>query len=241
MRDVITGRAHGTHKHQFQSDGVCGRKIKAWCDSSQLTVVLELPEIDGVSTAFVSGEHIAQMVIAALGFATGSGYSVEMIQVLPENGPPAVIGVRPTMGDDSRQTLGLTPHNPTFSDVLALARRNLFFRMALLDYVRAITQSGDCPTYCYRAIEVIRSAFATSKKDGWRLMHLALETEEGTITRRVKNYADPVRHGNWVTAKPTTGSERYDMLLLTREILTKYLEWEKRQAAAGDLTANPTA
>jgi len=42
----------------------------------------------------------------------------------------------------------------------------------------------------------------------------------------VKVYADPIRHGNWAEAKPTDGVTRWKMLLLTRNILTKYLDHE---------------
>ena len=62
--------------------------------------------------------------------------------------------------------------------------------------------------------------------DRWDDMHAALGTDRATIESIVKIYADPVRHGNWGHAKRTDSSTRWKMLLLTRDILLKYLEHE---------------
>ena len=98
--------------------------------------------------------------------------------------------------------------------------------MALRDFLRAIIDEKDCATYCYRSIEGIKSAFVSKTgNDRWEDMHTALGTERDEITSTVKNYADPVRHGNWVNAKPTNKVERWKMLKITRDILAKYLDY----------------
>lgn len=58
-------------------------------------------------------------------------------------------------------------------------------------------------------------------------MHTALGTDRATIASTIKDYADPIRHGNWVNAKPTNGQERWKMLQLTRETLVKYLDFSE--------------
>jgi len=58
-------------------------------------------------------------------------------------------------------------------------------------------------------------------------MHKVLGTDRTSITSVVKDYADPVRHGNWIEAKPTDKFIRWRMLELTRDILAKYLNHEQ--------------
>jgi hypothetical protein len=185
---------------------------------------LELPQLDGWIAAQIAAEHFAYMIVSAVGFALGSGYSVEVIQVIEEDGTPHVFGVRPG-------TLEFDPHGPILNRALQLAAENLFFRLALRDYVRAITDTTDCATYCYRAIESIKSAFVSQTGiDSWDAMHAALGTDRATIENRVKNFADPVRHGNWIRAPSTTSATRLDMLSCTREVLAKYLDHAKPAA-----------
>jgi hypothetical protein len=196
------------------------------CDSSQLTVITELSYIDGWISAYIAAEHFAYIIIGALGFSLGSGYSVELIQVTEEDGTPHVFGVRPT-GDHEDDTLGFSPHGPIMNRAFRLANENIFFRLALRDYLRAIIDHIDCPTYCYRAIESIKSAFAfKSGKDDWVIMHDALGTDKNMIEKDVKFYADSVRHGNWINTPVTDKHIRWKMLKLTRDILNKYLDYE---------------
>jgi len=184
-------------------------RIVASCDSSQLTVILELNSVDGWSTAYAMAEHFAMIVVGALGFSLGSGYSVELIQVTEEDGTPHVFGVRPT-GGVLPQTLGFDPHEPIFSRAFHLANQNLFFRLALRDFLRAINDPLDCPTYCYRAIESIKSAFVfETGADRWEDMHATLGTDKATIDATVKRFADPIRHGNWIKAQPTDSRIRW--------------------------------
>ena len=231
MRYIATGRVHperadirfGPVAWQIPGNG----RVVAQCDSSQLSVLLELPELDGWISAFIAAEHFAHIVVCALGFSLGSGYSVEIVQVTEEDGTPHVFGVRPT-GVQPEETLGFEPHLPVFNRALLLASENLFFRLALCDFLRAITDTTDCATYCYRAIESIKSAFAfQTGVDRWQDMHTALGTDKDSIERTVKTYADPVRHGNWAAARPTDARTRWEMLSFTRNILAKYVDHAK--------------
>ena len=202
-----------------------GGTAVASCDASQLTVVLDVANIDGWIAAQIMADDVASILVGALGFSLGSGYSVELIQVTEEDGTPYVFGVRPE-GQTPGQTLGIEPYIPAFNRAFHLSGRDVFFRLALRDYLRAITDVTDCATYCYRAIEGIKSAFVfKTGVDRWDDMHTAIGTERDAITTTVKQYADAVRHGNWVNAKPTNKYERWKMLSLTRDILVKYLDY----------------
>lgn len=168
-------------------------------------------------------EDIANIVIGALGLSLGSGYSVEMIQVTEDDGTPHVFGVRPT-GDTPDKTLGFNPHIDIFNKAYQLSGGDIFFRLAVRDYLRAIRDAADCATYCYRAIEGLKSSFSLKTGgDGWQEMHQVLNTSRDAITTKIKNFADPTRHGNWASAPTITGKQRWEMLVLTREILEKYL------------------
>jgi hypothetical protein len=101
-----------------------------------------------------------------------------------------------------------------------LANQNIFFRFAIRDFLRAVKDPFECATYCYRAVEGIKSAFA----DRWNEMHAALGTDPTVITNRIKVYADPVRHGNWAKAPDLDSAKRLQMLMLTKDILMRYLD-----------------
>jgi hypothetical protein len=229
MKYVVTGRVHPERadisfsrvEMGFESGGTA----VASCDASQITIILNVPSIDGWISAKIMADDVANIFIGSLGFSLGSGYAVELIQVTEEDGTPHVFGVRPE-GETPGQTLGINPHIPAFNRALRLSGRDVFFRLALRDYLRAITDVTNCATYCYRAIEGIKSAFVfKTGLDRWDDMHATLDTERDAITTTVKQYADVVRHGNWVNAKPTNNLERWKMLALTRNILVKYLDY----------------
>jgi hypothetical protein len=197
-----------------------GDSITISCDASQLSINADLPSVGSYVDAFIMAEQVAQSVVSALGFALGTGYSVELVQVVTETGDPHTFGLRPG-------NLQFDSHNPVFLQAAELAKKDVFFRLALRDYVRAIGQTMDCAHYCYRAIEAIKSAFeADAQGDGWLKMHNTLGTTRDEIETAVKNYADPVRHGNWAAFKSTTAAERNKMLQVTRGILARYLKWK---------------
>ncbi|SRR6266498_1207029 len=191
--------------------------ITASCDASQLFVSVDIADLDGYVAAKLVAEQFAHVVVSALGFSLGCHYSVEIVQVVEE--PPAahVFGV-------NVENLTYHPHEPMFVRAYLLASEDLFFRLALRDYTRAITEAVDCPTYCFRAIEALKSGFAfRGAADGWTAMHAALGTDRDTIENTVKRYADPIRHGNWIAAASTTSATRNAMLVLTRQILEGYM------------------
>ena len=231
MKYICTGRVHperaGVSFGRIEMKIEGGDSAVASCDASQVTVVLEAPSLDGWISARIMAEDVANIVVGALGFSIGSGYSVELLQVTEADGTPHVFGVRPE-GEKPGQTLAIDPCMPVFNRAFRLSLRDVFFRLALSDYLRAITEVKDCATYCYRAIEGIKSAFVfKTGNDRWDDMHSTLGTDRDAILGTVKQYADAVRHGDWVSAKPTNKVERWNMLSLTRDILVRYMDHEE--------------
>jgi len=232
MRYVVTGRVQPERAEIYfgRVEMGIGEKGKAIvsCDASQITVVLDLPNIDGWISAMVTAEDVASIVVGSLGFSLGSGYSLELIQVTEEDGTPHVFGVRPGNPERDGETLAFPTQIEIFNLALRLAGRDIFFRLAIRDYLQAINDVSDCASYCYRAVESIKSSFVMKTGlDRWDEMHAALGTTREAITSNIKQYADPVRHGNWVNAKPTDNFIRWRMLGMTRDILRKYLEIEQ--------------
>ena len=230
MKYLVTGRIHperaGGSFGRTEIPIASGGKAVASSDASQLTIALDVPALDGWISAYMQAEDVAEIFVGAIGFELGCGYSVELIQVTEEDGTPHVFGVQP-QGKSPGETLGFSPAGSVVSRAFHLSGRNLFFRLALRDYLRAITDTTDCATYCFRAIESVKMAVGSSAGDAsWENMHAKLNTSREAIDHTVKDFADAVRHGNWVNAKPTDKFQRWEMLLLTQNILARYLDYE---------------
>ena len=128
---------------QMAVESADGVKATVACDSSQIAVVLEVPWNDVIS-AHVRAKEFSEIVVGALGFSKGYGYSVEVTQITEQDGKSHVFGVMPA------KTLQIdTDHLPAFHRALQLSAEQVVFRRALRDYLRAITDETDCAFYCY--------------------------------------------------------------------------------------------
>ena len=98
MRYIVTGRVHperaDVHFNIPTMEPATGGSISVHCEASQLTVVLENQDIDGARSAFLMAEQVAQTFISSLGFSLGTGYVVELLQVIEETGAVHVFGTR---------------------------------------------------------------------------------------------------------------------------------------------------
>jgi len=220
MRFVVTGRVHPERAavtfSQVRGDLENGSFV-ASCDASELCIVIDSPGLPNAHSAKLAAEECAHVIVASLGFSLGSCYSVEAIQVIEGDGRASVFGVR-------NEALVFSDSNGIFNRAIVLAGKDVFFRVALRDYVRAINDAADCAPYCYRAIEAIKSAFAfRTNTEGWEEMHRSLGTSREEITTHVKEFADPARHGNWIRARATNGEQRTRMLTIARTVLERYL------------------
>lgn len=170
-------------------EGEGGNRFTVSCDASQLVISAELPAVRDRVEAFIVLKQVADAAVSAFGFAHGTGYSVELVQVIEEDGRAHVFGVRPG-------NIAFAPPEPVFLAARELARRDVFFRMALRDYMTAIKETLDCAFFCYRAIEAIEASFAGGTGgNGWGAMHAALGTTRERIQSVVQDFADPVRQG----------------------------------------------
>lgn len=223
MQYIAYGRVHPERaavffsevKLEFSGQG----HLRVKCDAGQLTAIFDWVGND-VDGAKLTIEHFAQMIASALGFSLNCGYSVELIsvhQVGSESGP-FTFGVKaPNEAPDNQAVV--------FNHAVDFAVKNVYFRLALRDYMRAITDQHDCAFYCFRTIEAISKSFSSKQGvNGWDEMHSALGTCKEDIILKIKNYADPVRHGNWLEAPGLNNAQRKDMLGYTQSILMKFLK-----------------
>jgi hypothetical protein len=235
MKYVIVGRVHpergDVHFLPSSWKTLGGGLVLVQCDSSQITVSLtDVETVDGYIAAFLLGRTIARTFVASLGFALGTGYTVEMLQVIDESGNAVVFGTRPS-------GLGFEPSDPVFVAARSLAGVDPYFRLALHDYMEAFSSDVECAFFCYRAIEAIQASYpANDDSTRWSAMHAALGTNRSEIDSTIKQFADPVRHGNWVAVKDSTASDRFAMLLMTRKVLRAYLD---TKILPGDATGEP--
>ena len=148
MKYIVTGRVQPERADIFFSRvemgvGTRGKAVLS-CDSSQVTVVIESPDVDGWMSAMIQAEELASVVVSALGFSLGSGYSVNLIQVTEEDGTPHVLGVRPSNPEKQGESLGFAEQTEILNRALKLAARDVFFKMAVRDYLQSMTDVGDC-------------------------------------------------------------------------------------------------
>jgi len=188
------------------------------CDAGQLNAIFDTPHNDIVS-AKLTVEHNAQMIVSALGFSLNCGYSVEIINVFSseKEDRAIVFGVKADTKNEFDQ-------HKIFNEALFFSSKNVYFRMALRDYMRAITDNMDCAFYCYRALEALTKSFSTGQgSQGWLDLHKDLGTKREDVDDKITKFASPVRHGRWAEAQSTTSAQRMEMLSFTQSILLKYL------------------
>lgn len=225
MKFIAVGRIHPERADTrfpsyFQSNETSS--IRLFCWASQIVIHINDPRYDDIRTARMNAEHYAQAFISALGLASGGAYVAEITQILDYEDNVNVLGVR-------EEELSLEDQQSVFDDAVMIGLRDPFFRFALMDYTRAIADPVGCAYSCYRAIESLSKAIGGSKKDSynWIQLNSVLGTDEDTIKRVVKNFSDPIRHGNWVELTQMTWDQRTAMLLFTRDVLIKYMKYGK--------------
>lgn len=227
MKFIAVGRVHPeradvSFTQYSQSNG--SSSIKLFCWASQLTIHVDDPRIEDSLAARLVAEHYGQTFVSALGLACGGGFIVEITQLL--------------YGDDKIEVLGVRHENlahpevlSTYMDSINLGMKDVYFRFAMLDYTRAIQDPAGSAYSCFRAIESLAMGIGGSKNknQNWNDFHHALGTTKAEVGSLVKDFADPIRHGNWVELSNMTWDQRNLMLLFTRDVLVKYVAYMKRK------------
>jgi hypothetical protein len=221
MKIFATGVVHpergGAHFPTLSWKNERDEKIAISCTASQLSITIDIPDLQDSSTGYFRVQDIANMAVSALGFTLGIGYTAEVIQTFPENEESIVHGVHAKGPDDI--PLGYEDTKTVFDSAIGLGRRDVLFRMALMDYCLAIQDPFNCPVYCYRSLEAIRKFF-----DNWDEMHKALGTSRDEIDKLLTEHSKILRHGSWAEAIVTNNQDRAAMLKMVRDALYKYMQ-----------------
>jgi len=194
---------------------------------SQISVrFLASSEVRNIFTLRNIVEDAARMMVDVAGYSAGHGYDVDIVQLIRPNisdkyvfgiDVPALAGVCETSGitvDDIFSALGKTDGH--------------YFRRALADAREAIKSPYDTGFFCYRAIESLKNCCATrggvspDKDAAWELFRKTYSIQKQQIFD-IKAFADPVRHGNYMKAKPMSDKDRADIFKNTWEIINKFI------------------
>ncbi len=115
----------------------------------------------------------------------------------------------------------------------ALAKDDGYYlRGALADVREAIKSPKDTGSFCYRAIESLKSccttrnAVAPKSDDAWELFRNTYSIAKDEIMA-IKAFADAPRHGNYQRSIPMSDKDRAGIFKKTWEILAKYILREK--------------
>lgn len=216
MKFTVIGRVYPENAavwmKRIESPTSHGGRYSIECKQSQLCLTFESATETDVDTVKITTENLAQTYISAIGFALGAGYTVEITQVIAEDGTTHFYGPK-------QEALAFTNDPTVLEDSWTLAGRDPFFRFAVIDYCQALVNAVECGAFCFRAIEAIKCAFDNK----WDTMHASLGTTRDQIDTMVKVNADSIRHGNWSEIPDTTNTDRLAACRLTRDILHKYL------------------
>lgn len=174
-------------------------------------------------------EDVSKSLLDALGFFKGYAYDVEIVHAMrPDTGGKRVFGIDIPILKGACDAEGVTLGH-IFAVVLA--QNGIFFRRALADLREAIKSPQDTGFFCYRAIESLMRGSATRQNPvpqdsaAWSSFRMTYNVDRQDIDD-IKQFADPVRHGNYSQSKPMTDQDRADILKKAWKIVNQYLRVE---------------
>jgi hypothetical protein len=201
---------------------------------SQISVrFLASGEVRNIFTLRNIVEDAARMLLDVAGYFAGYGYDAEIVQVLRSSASEKyVFGIDVPILAGVCEKAGMT-----VNDIFAALSKTdgYYFRHALADVREAIKSPKDTGFFCYRAIESLKNCCATrngvspDKDDAWELFRNIYSIPKQHIMD-IKTFADPVRHGNYMQAKPMADKDRADVFKSTWEIINKFILNEKAVA-----------
>lgn len=196
-------------------------KVLFSADAAQINMIIDTDNTDE-ATVYIIAKNIATTIVTNFGFAMGCAYSIEIISITNDSTlSPNVYGVQilPLKEQD---------HEKFLNKILPLSLSDVYLNFAIIDITKAINNEIECGFLCYRAIETIKSRFKLEdlKNDGRDKMHSELGTEiDKNDIFYIKDFADSIRHWSYYSFKPTTWQEREKILLITKKIIDKYIDY----------------
>jgi hypothetical protein len=202
---------------------------------SQISVrFLASGEVRNIFTLRNIVEDAARMLLDVTGYFAGYGYDAEIVQAVRSNtSEKYVFGIDVPALAAVCEKAGIA-----INDIFAVLSKpdGYYLRRALADVREAIKSPKDTGFFCYRAIEslknccAVRNGTSAEKDDAWELFRKTYSITKQQIMD-IKAFADPVRHGNYVQAKPMSDKDRAGIFNSAWEIINKFILNEKASAA----------
>lgn len=168
--------------------------------------------------------NLVNGIIAAVGYYSGIGWSLEITQVLNRK-----LNINEVYGADipclsKRNDIG--KFNEFWEKLSsASSKERVYIDRCFSDLKLAITHPLDTPFYCYRAIESLRHLCAiryglSKESDQWqKLSELSGKTWDDT--KHIKDFANDARHGNH---KNFTDNQRESFFTVTWDLVDGFLD-----------------
>lgn len=171
------------------------------------------------------------MIVDVAGYYHGFSYDVEISQLIQING-----AAKQVFGIDIPCLKGICEQaGISMQDIFRLQANHkigYFLRHALSDVREAIRSPKDTGFFCYRAIEALKNLCAVNynlagdDKKQWEFFRKRYGIDQQEIMR-VKQFADPIRHGNYVEARLMSDDDRANIFRWTWQIINKFIVAER--------------
>lgn len=175
-------------------------------------------------------EEAVRMLLDVTGYFYGYGYDVEIIQLVsPNTSEKQVFGIDIPVLEGICKEAGVA-----INDILAVMskKEGYFLRHALADIREAMKSPKDTGFFCYRAIESLKNYCAKrnevqpEKEKAWQYFRKKYAISKEQIMG-IKDFADPIRHGNYIESRPIADKDRAKIFKNTYDIIDAFILKEK--------------
>ncbi len=173
-------------------------------------------------------EKNIRMVVDSFCFINSYSYDVEVSTVRCEQ-----LSINYTFGVLGEYNIAKTPEQVTdeFNKLIFIFSKPKagFLKDVLADFRRAIKYPDMTASFCFRAVETIRTFLfeesaitddAKRKKEGWQKLRTTFNLTEADFSQ-IQKFALPNRHGQYPSI---TGTERQGIMNFTRVIIDKSID-----------------
>lgn len=205
---------------------ICGQLITSIMCSQISAVFKSDAKVEDIFTLKNAVMDAVRLEVDIVGYIAGCGFELEITGVLLPEGNTIIFGVEiPLLYCDyesRRNKFNEIEIIGLFKDESAD-----YLRRCLADLRQAIRTPRDTGFFCYRAIETIKTFFCRTyncnDKLGWEQLRTMLKINRDII-ERVKQFADPVRHGDNIIIND---EERGQIFQITWDIVERYIDYYK--------------
>jgi hypothetical protein len=192
-------------------------QVALWVDSAVEWDIFDLRNV---------AKNILQNELAIVGYLKGYAYEVEIRRLLNRGlGIDHVFGIDIPCIAERNKAVDLGKEIPRIREKTH-GVEGVYLHRCFTDLVTAMRNPDDTGFYYYRAIESLRQHCILKykidpekKAEQWQKLRELAKCDEGTL-RKIKEAADPVRHGEVVKI---TSNDRAELFTRTWDVVDGYL------------------